>query len=98
MQGQTPASPYLLFRQILFFAFMTVGTLLTVFRLLTSRAAAMRTGDILFLLRLGFHLVVLRPSLGCATEDNASFNYIINICHRILFWVTFINGGTSARL
>lgn len=64
---------------------MTVGTLLAVFRLLTSRATAMRTGDILFLFRFGFHLVALRPSFGCATKDDASLNDIIYICHKCLY-------------
>ena len=61
---------------------MAVGTLFPVLRLLTGRATAVRTRDILFLLRLGFHLVALRSAFGCAAKDDASFNDIIYICHK----------------
>lgn len=61
---------------------MTVGTLLTVFGLLTRGAAAMSTGDILLFLSLGLHLptvaIVLR---GTAEHYASTCNYIIYVTH-----------------
>ena len=63
---------------------MSVGTLLTVFRFLTGRTAAVGTSDILFLLGLGLHLlaIVLRL-VTSASEVDAVFEYVLKIVHRL---------------
>lgn len=60
-----------------------VGTLLAVFSLLAGRPAAVRSGDILFLLGLGFHLAaVVIVLLPCRTEHySAASNYVVDVCH-----------------
>lgn len=63
--------------------FMTVGTLFAVFRLLTGRAAAVRSSDILLLLGFGLHLAVVAVVFfPCRTKNySATSYYIINVCH-----------------
>ena len=58
---------------------MTVGSLLTVFGLLTGRATTVSTSDILFLLGLGLHLVVLFARTTTTTEVNAILQYLLEV-------------------
>ena len=48
---------------------MSVGSLLAVLRLLARRAGAVGTGDVGFLLRLGFHLVVSSSFPSATTTE-----------------------------
>ena len=66
---------------------MPVGPLLTVFGLLTSRAATVRTGDILLLLGLGLHLAVVFRLVPSTSEVDAVLQDMLKIVHRL-------NGGT----
>ena len=64
---------------------MTVGPLLTVFGLLTCRAAAVGTGDILLFLGLGLHLAIIFWLVASTSEGDAVLEYVLKIVH--------INGG-----
>ena len=57
---------------------LPVGALLTVFRLLHRRSAAVGTGDIGLLLRLGLHLVVVF-ALARRTERHAAFDDLVYV-------------------
>ena len=70
---------------------MPIGTLLTVFGLLSGRAAAVGTSDILLLLGLGLHLVLFLARTAATTEVNAVFEDILKVVH------LFINGGKGGR-
>lgn len=50
---------------------MSVGTLLTVFRLLPCRAATVSTGDVFLLLRLGLYLVIFFLGTTASSETDA---------------------------
>ena len=68
---------------------VSVGSLLTVLSLLTSRTAAMGTGDVLLLLCLRLHLVVVLGRAACstATPRDAVGNdcvYIVAFAHNLL--------------
>ena len=63
---------------------VSVGSLLTVFGLLTGRAAAMSTCDILFLLGLGLHLLAIVLRLVTSTSEvDTVFEYVLKIIHRL---------------
>ena len=64
---------------------MSVGPLLTVFGLLTCRAATVSPSDILFLLGLGLHLPFVLGLVAPSSEANAVFKDMLKIVH--------INGG-----
>ena len=64
-----------------------VGSLLTVFRLLTGRTAAVGTSDILFFLGFGLHLAIVLWLVSSTSEVDAVFEYVLKIVHRL-------NGGT----
>jgi len=66
---------------------MTIGPLLTVFGLLTSRAATVSTSDILFLLGLGLYLVFLLARTTTTTKRNAILQNTLEIrffTHRLM--------------
>ena len=67
---------------------MSVGSLLTVFRLLTGRATTVGTSDILFLLGFGLHLAIVLWLVSSTSEVDAVFEYVLKIVHRL-------NGGTD---
>ena len=61
---------------------MSVGTLLTVFRFLTGRTAAVGTSDILFLLGLGLHLLAIVLRLVSSTSEvDAVLENMLKIVH-----------------
>ena len=70
---------------------MSVGSLLTVFRLLTGRTAAVGTSDILFLLGLGLHLAIVLRLVTSTSEVDAVFEYVLKIVHGL-------NGGIDEHL
>lgn len=61
------------------FAFVAVGALLAVFRLLTGRAGAVGTGDILLFLSLGLDLVGLLTRSSTTTERNAILQNLLKV-------------------
>ena len=65
---------------------VSVGSLLTVFGFLTSRATTVGTSDILFLLGLGLHLlaIVLRL-VTSASEVDAVLENMLKIVHDSFF-------------
>ena len=66
---------------------LTVGTLLAILRLLASRAAAVRSRNVLFLLGLGLHLVVVVLfRTTAALEDHATHDDVVDITH---IFITF---------
>ena len=67
---------------------MPVRPLLTVFGFLSGRAAAVGTGDILFLLGLGLHLAIVLGLIAPSSEVDAVFEDMLEIVHRL-------NGGTD---
>ena len=69
---------------------MSVGSLLTVFRLLTGRTAAVGTSDILFFLGFGLHLAIVLWLVSSTSEVDAVFEYVLKIVHRL-------NGGTDGH-
>ena len=69
---------------------MTVGALLTVLRLLSGRAAAMSSCDILLLFGFGLYLAIVLRLVTSASEVDAVFKDILKIVH--------INGGINVRL
>ena len=69
---------------------MSVGSLLTVFRLLTGRTAAVGTSDILFFLGLGLHLAIVLWLVSSTSEVDAVFEYVLKIVHRL-------NDGTDGH-
>ena len=68
---------------------MTIGTLLTVFRLLAGTAATVGSRDILLLLGFGLHLAIVLGLVTSASEVDAVFEDILKIVH--------INDGKDAR-
>ena len=60
---------------------MPIGSLLTVFGLLSGRAAAVGTSDILLLLGLGLHLAVVLGLIAPTSEADAVFEDILKIVH-----------------
>ena len=60
---------------------MPVGSLLTVFGLLSGRAAAVGTGDILLLLGLGLHLAVVLWLVTSTSEVDAVLEDMLEIVH-----------------
>ena len=73
---------------------MAVGPLLTVFGFLPSRAATVSTSDILFLLGLGFYLVILFARTTATTKRYAVYQDIF----KIAFFTHRINGGINEHL
>ena len=68
---------------------MTIGALLTVFRLLAGTAAAMGACDILLLLGFGLHLAIILRLITSTSEVDAILQYILKIVH--------INDGINER-
>ena len=60
---------------------MTIGALLTVFRLLAGRAAAMGARDILLLLGFGLHLAIIFRLITSTSEVDTIFKYVLKIVH-----------------
>ena len=58
---------------------MPVGPLLTVFGFLSGRATTVSTSDILFLLGLGFYLVILCARTTATTKRNAVLQNLLEI-------------------
>ena len=58
---------------------MSVSPLLTVFDFLSGRAATVGTGDILFLLGLGLHLVVFLTGSSASPEIDAIHEDILEV-------------------
>ena len=75
----------------LFLFLMPVGTLLAILGFLTRRAAAVSSGDILFLLGLGLHLAIVLRLITSTSEADAMLEDILKIVHRL-------NGGRGGRL
>ena len=69
---------------------MTIGTLLTVLRLLTGTAATMGSRDILLLLGFGLYLAIVLRLVTSTSEVDAVFEDILNVVH--------INDGINVRL
>ena len=69
---------------------MTIGTLLTVLRLLTGTAAAMGARDILLLLVFALHLAIIFRLITSTSEVDAVFEDILKVVH--------INDGINVRL
>ena len=69
---------------------VSVGSLLTVFGFLTSRATTVGTSDILFLLGLGLHLATLLRLVTPTSEVDAVLEYFLKIVHGL-------NDGTVLR-
>ena len=69
---------------------MAVGALLAVLRLLSGRAAAMSSCDILLLFGFGLYLAIVLRLVTSASEVDAVFKDILKIVH--------INGGINVRL
>ena len=69
---------------------VSVGSLLTVFGFLTSRATTVGTSDILFLLGLGLHLATLLRLVTPTSEVDTVLEYFLKIIH-------FLNDGTVLR-
>ena len=69
---------------------MTIGTLLTVLRLLTGTAATMGSRDILLLLGFGLYLAIVLWLVTSASEVDAVFEDILKVVH--------INDGINVRL
>ena len=76
---------------------MSVGSLFTVFRLLTGRTAAVGTSNILLLLGLGLHLlaIVLRL-VTSASEVDAVLEDTLKIVH-IFFFATDYTTNRTVR-
>ena len=68
---------------------MTVGALLAVLRLLSGRAAAMSSCDILLLFGFGLYLAIVLRLVTSASEVDAVFKDILKIVH-----IPYINDGT----
>ena len=60
---------------------VSVGSLLTVFGFLTSRATTVGTSDILFLLGLGLHLATLLRLVTTTSEVDAVLEDTLEIVH-----------------
>ena len=69
---------------------MTIGTLLTVLRLLTGTAATMGSRDILLLLGFGLYLAIVLRLVTSTSEVDAVFEDILKVVH--------INDGINVRL
>ena len=74
---------------------VSVGTLFAVFGFLACRAAAMGSGDILFLLGFGLHLALVGVlALAASPEiDTTAGDDVVNVAHGL----EGISGGTGAR-
>ena len=70
---------------------MTIGALLTVFRLLAGTAAAMGARDILLLLGFGFHLAIIFRLVTSTSEVDTVFESVLKVVHRL-------NDGRGGRL
>ena len=69
-------------KELLLLLRFTVGSLLAILCLLTGRAAAVSTRNILFLLGFGLHLVVVVLLRSAASlENHAAHDNIVNITH-----------------
>ena len=70
----------------------TVSSLFTVLGLLTGRARAVRSGNILLFLGLGFHLTLVRvATLSATTKGNTILQYLLKIflsCHNLFILST----------
>ena len=62
---------------------VSVGSLLTVFGLLTGRAAAVGTSDILLLLGFGLHLAIVLRLVTSTSEVDTVFEYVLKVVHRL---------------
>ena len=69
---------------------MSVGTLFTIFGLLSRRATTVGTSDILLLLGFGFHLAIVFRLITASSEADTVFENILKIIHRL-------NDGTVLR-
>ena len=69
---------------------MTIGTLLTVLRLLTGTAAPMGSRDIFLLLGFGLYLAIVLRLVTSTSEVDAVFEDILKVVH--------INDGINVRL
>ena len=69
---------------------VSVGSLLTVFGFLTSRATTVGTSDILFLLGLGLHLAGIFRLITSTTEVDAVFKDMLKIVHFFLVILVFL--------
>ena len=69
---------------------MTIGTLLTVLRLLTGTAATMGSRDILLLLGFGLYIAIVLRLVTSTSEVDAVFEDILKVVH--------INDGINVRL
>ena len=69
---------------------MTIGTLLTVLRLLAGTAAPMGSRDILLLLGFGLYLAIVLRLVTSTSEVDAVFEDILKVVH--------INDGINVRL
>ena len=66
---------------------VSVGSLLTVFGFLTSRATTVGASDILFLLGLGLHLATLLRLVTTTSEVDAVLEDTLEIVHFFMFTV-----------
>jgi len=66
---------------------VSVGSLLAILRLLTGRAAAVGTGDVLLLLGLGLHLAIVRLLVTATSKRDAVFKDMLKIVHYFNFLV-----------
>ena len=60
---------------------MSVGSLFTVFRLLTGRTAAVGTSDILLLLGFGLYLAIVFRLITSTSEVDTVFEYVLKVIH-----------------
>ena len=62
---------------------VSVGSLLTVFGFLTSRATTVGTSDILLLLGFGLHLAIVLRLVTSTSEVDTVFEYVLKVVHRL---------------
>ena len=68
---------------------VAVSPLLTIFGLLTGRAATMSTCDILLLLGLGLHLAIVLRLVTSASEVDAVLEDILKIVHCLYLFTVY---------
>jgi len=68
---------------------VSVGSLLTVFGFLTSRATTVGASDILFLLGLGLHLATLLRLVTTTSEVDAVLEDTLEIVHFLLMFTVY---------
>ena len=79
-----------MFQELFFLSHLvlTISSLLAVFCLLTGRAAAMSSRNILLFLGFGLHLAIVLGLIAPSSEVNTVFEDMLEIVHRL-------NGGTD---